>query len=138
MTASAWLSALSASYDDLAVRLWSFPRGREYLRQIPLVSSARETLRRDPHDPDALLTLGRWYAFRGRDEWAVELLNGAKAAGAKVSPLMTGRSLWRAGRVPEAAREFSQALDGATDERQKSYFELCIQRLKLSRPVLDR
>jgi WD40 repeat protein/serine/threonine protein kinase len=124
------LTALSASYDDQAIRLWSFPRGREYLRQLPLVASAQETLRRDPHDPEAQATLGRWYAFGNRHEWALDELAAAKTAGANISPLLTARTLWRSGRIPQAARDFAQALEGARDDQQRLYLNLCLQRLK--------
>jgi WD40 repeat protein/serine/threonine protein kinase len=132
------LTALTACYDDQTIHLWSFLRGREYLRQIPLVSSAQETLRRDSHDADALATLARWYAFRNRDDWALDQFTAARSAGAKIPPLLTARALWRLGRNQLAARDFTDAVEGATDNQQRQYLSMCVQRLKSPKPASDQ
>jgi WD40 repeat protein/serine/threonine protein kinase len=123
-------TTLTASYGDQRLRLWDFGRAREYLPLVPLVQKAQETLQRDPHDPEAMATLGRWYAFRGINPWAVELLTSARSGGAIVAPLLIGRSLWQAGRTSEAAREFRTALDAATDPQQRFYLTLCLDHLR--------
>ena len=123
------LTGLSASYKDEAVQLWDFDRARQYLAMFPAAKKAQQTLQQDPHDPQALLELGRWYAFRGRYALAIELLTSARSSGAAVSPLALGRSYWLAGRKPDAAREFRKALENASDEQERFYLSLCISRL---------
>ena len=77
-----------------------------------------------PLDATAKQWLGEWYAFRGVNEWAVELLRDARAGGADVSPLLLGRCLWRAGRGREAAAEFRKAL--ARGEAPDYYLIMCV------------
>ena len=77
----------------------------------------------------AALELGRWYAFRGRYELAIELLTSARSAGANVSSLLLGRCYWQAGRKADAVREFRIAADNAADAQEKFYLSLCISRL---------
>ncbi|HSZ55688.1 MAG TPA: protein kinase, partial [Tepidisphaeraceae bacterium] len=131
-------TTLTASYGNQQLRLWDFGRAGGYLRLIPQVQKAQETLQRDPRDAEAIATLGRWYAFRGIDAWAIELLTAARSAGAGVTPLSIGRCLWRAGRLSEAAREYHQALDAATDPQQRFYLELCLERLRPAQPGAER
>jgi WD40 repeat protein/serine/threonine protein kinase len=123
-------ATLTASYGDQLLRLWDFGRSREYLRLVPQVQKAQETLQRDPHDPEALAMLGRWYAFRGINPWAVELLTAARSAGASAPPLLLGRSFWQAGRTSEAAAEYRKALESATDPQQRFYLTVCLDRLR--------
>ena len=123
------LTGLSTSYGNEAVQLWDFDRARQYLLMLPATRKAQENLQRDPHDPQAALELGRWYAFRGRYELAIELLTSARSAGANVSSLLLGRCYWQAGRKADAVREFRIAADNAADAQEKFYLSLCISRL---------
>jgi WD40 repeat protein/serine/threonine protein kinase len=131
-------TTLTASYGDQLLRLWDFGRAHDYLKWIPPLQKAQETLQRDPHDAEATATLGRWYAFRGANAWAIELLTAARSGGSSVPPLLIGRCLWKAGRLAEAAREFRQAQDAATDPQQRFYLTLCLDRLRPAQPGIDR
>jgi hypothetical protein len=71
-----------------------------------------------------LATLGEWYAFRGVNEWAVQLLARARADGAKVSSLTLARCYWQLDRRDDAAREFADAVKH--DEAPAAYLRLCL------------
>ncbi|HEY8749693.1 MAG TPA: protein kinase [Tepidisphaeraceae bacterium] len=132
------LTALSASYDDLTIKLWSFGRGREYFTLLPQVARAQEALHHDPRDAEAAAELGRWYAFRGRNDWAIEQLTTARTGGVKISPLLMARINWRAGRRAQAVREFTQALEESRDDQERFYLTLCIDGLKAAQSAAER
>jgi hypothetical protein len=85
-----------------------------------------------PNDPDVLKRLGEWYAFRGKNDWAIECLERARTAGAEVSPLMLARCYWHLGRREDAQREFNAA--SSRNERPAEYLNLCIAAEKLAPP----
>jgi hypothetical protein len=95
-----------------------------HLAFAPRLEDARATLARSPDDAAALATLGEWYAFRGINDWAATTLEQARAAGAKVSPLMLARCYWQSGRPRDAAREFRAAR--AAREAPADYLSLCL------------
>jgi hypothetical protein len=68
--------------------------------------------------------LGEWYAFRGVDDWAVQLLEKAARNGADVSSLTLARCYWKLGRLADAAREFRSAI--ADQEAPKDYLNHCL------------
>jgi hypothetical protein len=72
--------------------------------------------------------LGKWYALRGVDDWAVTLLEQARAGGTDISPLLLARCYWRLGRSSDAVREFSAAI--GRNEAPAQYLELCLAALK--------
>src|SRR5207245_2689242 len=87
----------------------------------------------------ALAVLGEWYAFRGLDDWGVEVLEKARAGGAAVNPMTLARCYWKlSGTLPATsrlrpedclaagAREYHSALAGAKDEQEKFYLGLCL------------
>src|SRR6185437_9631801 len=75
-------------------------------------------------DSGALATLGKWYAFRAANDWAVETLEKARAAGAEVSPLMLARCHWALHRHSDALREFKEAL--SRSEAPVQDLQICI------------
>jgi WD40 repeat protein/serine/threonine protein kinase len=95
---------------DKTVRLWDFGQAIESAAMEKRARAARETLARTPADPAALAVLVNWYAFRGRDDWAVRLYDSAGGA-APVSHLSMGRCFWRLGDVARANAEFKKALE---------------------------
>jgi tetratricopeptide (TPR) repeat protein len=123
-------TALSGSY-DATVKLWDLGRGLEYLRLAPIVAKAQESLQLDPNDPQGLSVLGQWYAFRGLDDWAAELLERARDGGAAVPTLLMARCEWRAGRLPQAALEFQRALSTTRDDVERLYLTLCFQAVQI-------
>ena len=64
-----------------------------------------------PDDAEALKTMGEWWAFRGRWDWAASLLEQARAGGADVPSLTLARSRAATG-SPAAAEEFRRAPPG--------------------------
>src|SRR5207237_622405 len=72
--------ALSTSSDE-TIRLWDFSRPAAYLDLERRGRAARSNLLRHPDQPWASRVLGEWYAFRGVNDWAVELLDKARAGG---------------------------------------------------------
>src|SRR5216110_2946982 len=86
-----------------------------------------------PHDATALATLGEWYALRGADEWAVQLLGQARSAGANVSPLLLAREYWKLDRPADAAREFRSAI--ARAEAPADYLGLCLNAVTTAQPA---
>jgi hypothetical protein len=94
------------------VSVWDISRAGRYIEDEPQARTACRTLRDHPADAAALRTLGEWYAFRGVDEWAVDLLEHSRAAGDAAIPTLTlAHCYWRLGRPADAAREFDRALD---------------------------
>lgn len=123
-------SVLTANNEEHALDLWDFGRAEQCLRFAPLVIRAQTSLQQDPHDPTAAVELGQWYAFRGMNAWAADLLSAAQSNGAEVSPLLLARCYWRDGRIADAAREFRAALANARDDRERYYLNLCLKSLK--------
>jgi WD40 repeat protein/tRNA A-37 threonylcarbamoyl transferase component Bud32 len=60
--------------EDDTLRIWDFGRIDAWAEFSKSVPQAQTTLARHPEDPAALAQMGNWYAFRGVDNWAVELL----------------------------------------------------------------
>ena len=50
----------------------------------PKVEVACAKLQSSPDDAESLRTLGEWYAFRGENAWAGELLEKSRACGQKL------------------------------------------------------
>jgi tetratricopeptide (TPR) repeat protein len=96
----------------------------EMLELESKVGAAREALRTSAQDGAALVVVGRWLAMNGRHEWAVELLERARAAGAEVPDLVVGRAWWARGRLDEAAPAFERAL--RKGEAPEAYLRLCL------------
>ena len=86
-------SVLSGSHDKtLQLRDFSRPaRYREFDAKLP---RAREAIQKNENDADGWKTFGEWYAFRGVNDWAVEMLEKARKNGADLSPLTLARCYW--------------------------------------------
>jgi hypothetical protein len=108
--------------EDGSMKLWDFALIGAEQAFAPRLHDAQETLKARPDDAEALRTLGEWYAFRGVNRWAVELLTRAEQRGAKVSPLMLGRSHWREGDFPAARRQLQRAQE--LGEAPAAYLQL--------------
>jgi hypothetical protein len=91
------------------------------------VAAAQVKLRQAAGDPVALATLGEWYAFRGMDHWAVDLLTRARERGAAAAPLTLARCYWNLNRNGEPRREFQIALEQSKDPGEQTYLRQCIQ-----------
>jgi len=109
---------------DRVVRSWDFSLPQSCRSCQPDLDRARAALRDNPSDPEALAVLGRWYALRGANAWAADLLRRARTGGADVSPLMLARCCWELGENQSAAAEFRRALERA--EAPRPYLGLCI------------
>jgi len=122
-------TVVSGSYfaNDKVLKLWDFTRGVAHRAFEPRVAAAQGRLRQAAGDPAALATLGEWYAFRGMDHWAVDLLGRARERGAAVAPLTLTRCYWTLNRYYEARREFQIALEQSTDPAERAYLGWCIQ-----------
>jgi WD40 repeat protein/tRNA A-37 threonylcarbamoyl transferase component Bud32 len=149
------LSALVGSSADGTIRLWDFKRPEQYRKYEGLVEEAQRRLTTDGGDAGALKILGEYYAFRGINDWAAELLERVRKGGVQVSPLMLARCYWALsadktiGALDKnryrgaAAAEFQKELDrveslpapnGPEDrlnrEQEKLYLHLCLQAVK--------
>jgi WD40 repeat protein len=131
-------AALSGS-SDRTLKLWNFSRIATYHESDQRISQAQSALQGSPNDPQSLNTLGNWYAFRGKNDWAVELLERARAGGAAVDPLTLARCYWElSGDIPPrsgftrdaslagARREYAAALAAAKDPNDTFYLQLCL------------
>jgi hypothetical protein len=94
---------------------------RQFERSLPAAWAA---IRTNPKDPAALNTIGQWYAFRGLDGWAIDLLESARAGGADVPSLELSRCYVRSGANEKAVREFRKALD--RHEAPDGYLNDCL------------
>jgi WD domain, G-beta repeat len=119
-------SVISGSYDK-TLKLWDFSRGIAQRAFEPRVAAAQATLQKAPGDPGALAILGAWYAFRGMDHWAVDLLCRARVRGAAVAPLTLARSYWKLSRNGDARREFQIAVEQSKDQKELTYLRWCIE-----------
>jgi WD40 repeat protein len=116
---------LAAVGSDL--RMWKLTRS-DYRALEAELETARERFSTAPDDSAALAVMARWYAVRGLWARAAELHERARAAGAAVSALESGRTLWQKGDFAAARREFEQAL--ARGEAPASYLKLCLQAME--------
>jgi WD40 repeat protein len=104
-------SALLTGSDSGRIYIWEFSRAAQYLEYETGLSVARRNLTSAAKAPDALVTLGEWYAFRGMWSWAIELLERARKTGAHGVPSLTLGRCYLATANPAAARkEFENAL----------------------------
>ncbi len=112
----------SGSWDG-TVRRWDMAAPDTYRRFQKSVCAAINTLRASPSDARALVTLAEWYAFRGCDRWAADLLEESAQHGGTISSLMLARCYWRLGRLSDAHRLFGNAI--AQKEAPEDYLLLC-------------
>jgi WD40 repeat protein len=94
--------------------------------QRPRAEQAARTLRDTPDDPQALLTMGRWYALHGLLDMAGGLMIRACERGAEVSPLELGRIFWQTDQFDAAAAEFRRAIELAKDDGERGYLRACL------------
>jgi len=109
------------------VKIWDFARLATYQRFKQDLANAAAALRHDPGDGAALATLGRWYLFRGRCDWAGDLLTQARSRGAEVSSLDVARCRWATGDLAAAGAEFEAARHSG--EAPQYYLDLCLAAL---------
>ena len=107
--------------------LWDLTRGVAQRAFELRVVAAQARLKEVAGDPAAFATLGHWYAFRGMDLLAVDLLSRARERGAAVAPLTLARCYWNLNRNGEARREFQIALEQSNDPGERIYLAWCIQ-----------
>jgi tetratricopeptide (TPR) repeat protein len=72
---------------------------------------AQLALNDNPDNAHALVKLGDWYVFRGKWNWAAELLERAQAAGARVPALTLARCYWKTGRPADARKYLARAAE---------------------------
>jgi WD40 repeat protein len=116
-------AVLSGSSDN-TMKLWRIGRIDRYIEFSDDLAKAHTELSLSPADPKSLAVLGGWYAFRGVDAWAVELLEQARSGGATVSPLTLARCYWKRGSLGKARKELYRALQ--QKEKPVDYLNLCI------------
>ena len=117
---------LGGGNDVGVIRTWDLSRADRYHELGPQASDARRALRSHPDDINALAVMGEWYAFRGLNHWAVEMLQAALAGGVKVRHLTLAQCWWRLERLNEARHEYQKALEESKDESERSYLALCL------------
>jgi len=76
-----------------------------------------------PPDASTAAAFGRWHAFRGKDDWAVQLLQGS----ANADPVLLARCHWRLGNTKAAREHFTAAQ--ARNEGNGLYITLCLRAL---------
>jgi hypothetical protein len=123
------LLCLAGSNDGTAL-LSDFSNVGKQRAMEPRLKTAIANLATRADDPQALRTLGEWYALRGVWPWAIEFLERAQKGGAQVSPLMLGQCRWQNGDAPGAIAEFQKSL--AAKEADETYLKLCLQKLSTS------
>jgi hypothetical protein len=113
------------------ISVWDVSRAARFVDDEPRLEAARAALRAKPDDAAALAVLGNAYAFRGADDWAVELLERARTGGHDVPSLALARCYWRLDRSVDAAREFRRA--ATRNEAPEAYLQACIAAVELPR-----
>ncbi|MEK7866079.1 MAG: protein kinase [Planctomycetota bacterium] len=74
----------------------------------PRVEAAISRLASEPGSAEALATLAEWYAFRGVWDWAAELFERARLAGASIDGRLLLTAYWRLDRAEDARRELAR------------------------------
>jgi WD40 repeat protein len=115
---------LFSAGSDPGIRIWDFGRPQAFFDFAKRIDHARTALSRNAQDSLALAAMGEWYAYRGLDEWAVELLEQARSNGAKVPILTLARVYWRLNRIEEAKAAFEEAI--RSREAPEIYLRQCI------------
>ncbi|MCY3019107.1 MAG: WD40 repeat domain-containing protein [Planctomycetota bacterium] len=144
---------------DKTLHLRDFTRPARYREFDALLPKAREAIQKNENDAEALKTFGEWYAFRGVNDWAVEMLEKARKNGAEVSPLALARCYWllsanatvtQSGRMrygAAAAAEFQKEIARVkaqpvpqeqkaklAREQEELYLSLCLQAVQKPPP----
>jgi hypothetical protein len=86
----------------------------------------------NPNDPAALCAFGRWWAFRGFDDWAIEFFEASRRAGGDVPSLPLARCYWKLKRYDQAGTEFRRAIE--RKEAPEPYLRLCVDALTRESP----
>jgi WD40 repeat protein/serine/threonine protein kinase len=122
--------AVSGANDGMVRGLdfWGARAYRDFESVLSRVSAADRASGAGRPNQAVLERLGRWHAFRRKDDWAVELLTEARASGASVSPLELGRCYWRLGDVASARAELQEALQRG--DAPEGYLDLCLKSMQ--------
>jgi WD40 repeat protein/class 3 adenylate cyclase len=114
-----------AAASGASISVWDVSRAAQHAEGEQQVAAAIAALRVNANDAAALRTLGDWYAFRGADDWAIDVLERARAGGDATVPALTlARCYWRLERSQEAASEFRRAME--RNEAAAVYINLCL------------
>lgn len=127
-------SVLLSGGGDGNVCVWEPGRPADYRRFASQVRQATDVLARDPDDTAALMTLGRWYAFRGHDGWAERLFAQLGHSPAGEVHLVRARVFWNCGQLHSALKEFDAALRECRQD-QRFYLALCRKAVSLQSHV---
>src|SRR5262249_29135455 len=92
-------------------------------------SAARVTLAEHPDDVTAHITLGRWYAQLGVDDWAVEEFRAASANPQAIPWATQAQCFYQLGRLAESRSAYQQALAVAHDDGEEFWLQLCCDSL---------
>jgi len=114
------------------VQIWDFSRSVRQHELAGRLFQARTALEKQPSDPASDASFGQWYASRGADAWAIELLERARQAGEPVSPLLLAQCNVRIHQYPEALTLYQEALN--THEAGDRYLLLCVAALQRKGP----
>jgi WD40 repeat protein len=125
----------SGTLAAVGAEIWRIGRAREYAELAEAVPAAQKALSRNASDRQALLTLGRWFSFRGDSAWSVEFLDKAAAAGASLDALLLGRQTWKAGLWSRAEMAYTEALRGARTDDDRFYLASCLAAVRNRGPV---
>ena len=94
-----------------------------YRQWALLLAEARDEVKNNVPDAEALARIGRWYASQGVGEWAIPMLNTARRTGADIDPLTLGQCYWQADQLPAALDEYRRAFDAK--QASPVYLSLC-------------
>ncbi|MEI6235071.1 MAG: protein kinase [Planctomycetota bacterium] len=89
--------------EDATLKLWDGSYAARYRDLDAKVADAQKVLAQNSKDAAALNTLGEWFAFRGLNDRAIDVLERARANGATVSGLTLGRAYEALGNLERAA-----------------------------------
>ncbi|MCC6148760.1 MAG: protein kinase [Planctomycetes bacterium] len=72
--------SLLADAGEKGIYIWDIDLPRRTRDARARLDAARATLKVSPRDREALLEIGRWFALRGRPDWAFEFIERARQA----------------------------------------------------------
>ena len=123
-------TVIATGTDDGNCLVWDLSRPARYRALQARVEKAPRLLEQRPQDPSDSRTLGEWYVFRRRWDWALEYLEQARRGGQDVSNLLMGRCYWMTGHLIAAQIEFRQAIQH--EEAPAWYLRACLHSLRTS------
>jgi hypothetical protein len=123
------------SLASVGADVWRIGRAHGYAEFAEKVPAAQKALAENAFDGQALLTIGRWFPFRGDWAWSREFLEKAAASGARPDPLLLGQATWQLGLWSRSEAAYFEALQTAHTDDERFYLASCLAAVRNRGPI---